>query len=260
MTVWNYLAWTAGQVAGIVLVITTFTDLNGTAAVIVAIYHYCSLHAAGRFPGGSVYRFPAGSPLSCGPGPCYPCGTAASLRRARGPGSNHFYRRILQAFWQCARRNYDYLVAPAPAGFIDNMALQRVFAAKDEKSAKGNITCRFPADDYLWPDPYVHRYYGQIYFACRLRSCQRYAQSFPAGPAQGDAGFAGGRLCRGGCFHRQFYLLVCSSTLEQDVYSVLRNTGKEKPASSLLVNRLFVVLVGLIALVLALKVPVSPRS
>ena len=36
VTVWNYLAWTAGQVAGIVLVITTFTDLNGTAAVIVA--------------------------------------------------------------------------------------------------------------------------------------------------------------------------------------------------------------------------------
>ena len=114
VTVWNYLAWTAGQVAGIVLVITTFTDLNGTAAVIVA---YCSLHAAGRFPGGSVYRFPAGSPLSCGPGPCYPCGTAASLQRARGPGSNHFYRRILQAFWQCARRNYDYLVAPGSRRF-----------------------------------------------------------------------------------------------------------------------------------------------
>ena len=81
------------------------------------LYHYCSLHAAGRFPGGSVYRFPAGSPLSCGPGPCYPCGTAASLRRARGPGSNHFYRRILQAFWQCARRNYDYLVAPGSRRF-----------------------------------------------------------------------------------------------------------------------------------------------
>ena len=37
VTVWNYLAWTAGQVAGIILVITTFTNLNGTTAVIIAI-------------------------------------------------------------------------------------------------------------------------------------------------------------------------------------------------------------------------------
>ncbi len=36
VTVWNYLAWTAGQVAGIILVITTFTNLNGTTAVIIA--------------------------------------------------------------------------------------------------------------------------------------------------------------------------------------------------------------------------------
>lgn len=117
VTVWNYLAWTAGQVAGIVLVITTFTDLNGTAAVIVAYIIIVLFTLLGGFRAGSVYRFPAGSPLSCGPGPCYPCGTAASLRRARGPGSNHFYRRILQAFWQCARRNYDYLVAPGSRRF-----------------------------------------------------------------------------------------------------------------------------------------------
>ena len=40
VTVWNYLAWTAGQVAGIMLIIRTFTDLNpitGVPCLVVSV-------------------------------------------------------------------------------------------------------------------------------------------------------------------------------------------------------------------------------
>lgn len=143
----------------------------------------------------------------------------------------------------------------APAGFIDNMALQRVFAAKDEKSAKGNITAAF----------LLMIIFGLILMFIGIMA--RFILPAGSDPASAMLNLSQLVLPKGmlGLLVAAFAgvavstasstLLVCSSTLEQDVYSVLRNTGKEKPASSLLVNRLFVVLVGLIALVLALKVP-----
>ena len=200
VTVWNYLAWTAGQVAGIVLVITTFTDRNGTAAVIVAYIIIVLFTLLGGFR-AVVYTDSLQAVLFLVVlGLVIPAVLLLHYDVPEALAQTTSIDGFYKLFGSVPAGTMITWWLLAPAGFIDNMALQRVFAAKDEK-----YHCRFPADDYLWPDPYVHRYYGQIYFACRLRSCQRYAQSFPAGPAQGDAGFAGGRLCRGGCFHRQFY-------------------------------------------------------
>ena len=255
VTVWNYLAWTAGQVAGIVLVITTFTDLNGTAAVIVAYIIIVLFTLLGGFR-AVVYTDSLQAVLFL------------VVLGLVIPAVLLLYYDVPEALAQTTSIDGFYKLfgsVPAgtmitwwllaPAGFIDNMALQRVFAAKDEKSAKGNITAAF----------LLMIIFGLILMFIGIMA--RFILPAGSDPASAMLNLSQLVLPKGmlGLLVAAFAgvavstasstLLVCSSTLEQDVYSVLRNTGKEKPASSLLVNRLFVVLVGLIALVLALKVP-----
>ena len=254
VTVWNYLAWTAGQVAGIVLVITTFTDLNGTAAVIVAYIIIVLFTLLGGFR-AVVYTDSLQAVLFLVvlglviPAVLLHYDVPEAL--AQTTSIDGFYK----LFGSVPAGTMITWWLLAPAGFIDNMALQRVFAAKDEKSAKGNITAAF----------LLMIIFGLILMFIGIMA--RFILPAGSDPASAMLNLSQLVLPKGmlGLLVAAFAgvavstasstLLVCSSTLEQDVYSVLRNTGKEKPASSLLVNRLFVVLVGLIALVLALKVP-----
>ena len=255
VTVWNYLAWTAGQVAGIVLVITTFTDLNGTAAVIVAYIIIVLFTLLGGFR-AVVYTDSLQAVLFLVVlGLVIPAVLLLHYDVPEALAQTTSIDGFYKLFGSVPAGTMITWWLLAPAGFIDNMALQRVFAAKDEKSAKGNITAAF----------LLMIIFGLILMFIGIMA--RFILPAGSDPASAMlnlsqlvlpkgmlgllvAAFAGVALSTASST-----LLVCSSTLEQDVYSVLRNTGKEKPASSLLVNRLFVVLVGLIALVLALKVP-----
>ena len=255
VTVWNYLAWTAGQVAGIVLVITTFTDLNGTAAVIVAYIIIVLFTLLGGFR-AVVYTDSLQAVLFLVVlGLVIPAVLLLHYDVPEALAQTTSIDGFYKLFGSVPAGTMITWWLLAPAGFIDNMALQRVFAAKDEKSAKGNITAAF----------LLMIIFGLILMFIGIMA--RFILPAGSDPASAMlnlsqlvlrmgmlgllvAAFAGVAVSTASST-----LLVCSSTLEQDVYSVLRNTGKEKPASSLLVNRLFVVLVGLIALVLALKVP-----
>lgn len=255
VTVWNYLAWTAGQVAGIVLVITTFTDLNGTAAVIVAYIIIVLFTLLGGFR-AVVYTDSLQAVLFLVVlGLVIPAVLLLHYNVPEALAQTTSIDGFYKLFGSVPAGTMITWWLLAPAGFIDNMALQRVFAAKDEKSAKGNITAAF----------LLMIIFGLILMFIGIMA--RFILPAGSDPASAMlnlsqlvlpkrmlgllvAAFAGVAVSTASST-----LLVCSSTLEQDVYSVLRNTGKEKPASSLLVNRLFVVLVGLIALVLALKVP-----
>ena len=255
VTVWNYLAWTAGQVAGIVLVITTFTDLNGTAAVIVAYIIIVLFTLLGGFR-AVVYT----DSLQAGLflvvlGLVIPAVLLLHYDVPEALAQTTSIDGFYKLFGSVPAGTMITWWLLAPAGFIDNMALQRVFAAKDEKSAKGNITAAF----------LLMIIFGLILMFIGIMA--RFILPAGSDPASAMLNLSQLVLPKGmlGLLVAAFAgvavstasstLLVCSSNLEQDVYSVLRNTGKEKPASSLLVNRLFVVLVGLIALVLALKVP-----
>ena len=255
VTVWNYLAWTAGQVAGIVLVITTFTDLNGTAAVIVAYIIIVLFTLLGGFR-AVVYTDSLQAVLFLVVlGLVIPAVLLLHYDVPEALAQTTSIDGFYKLFGSVPAGTMITWWLLAPAGFIDNMALQRVFAAKDEKSAKGNITAAF----------LLMIIFGLILMFIGIMA--RFilpAGSDPASamlnlsqlvPPKGMLGLLVAAFAGVAVSTASSTLLVCSSTLEQDVYSVLRNTGKEKPASSLLVNRLFVVLVGLIALVLALKVP-----
>ena len=255
VTVWNYLAWTAGQVAGIVLVITTFTDLNGTAAVIVAYIIIVLFTLLGGFR-AVVYTDSLQAVLFLVVlGLVIPAVLLLHYDVPEALAQTTSIDGFYKLFGSVPAGTMITWWLLAPAGFIDNMALQRVFAAKDEKSAKGNITAAF----------LLMIIFGLILMFIGIMA--RFILPAGSDPASAMlnlsqlvlpkgmlgllvAAFAGVAVSTASSTRQ-----VCSSTLEQDVYSVLRNTGKEKPASSLLVNRLFVVLVGLIALVLALKVP-----
>ena len=255
VTVWNYLAWTAGQVAGIVLVITTFTDLNGTAAVIVAYSIIVLFTLLGGFR-AVVYTDSLQAVLFLVVlGLVIPAVLLLHYDVPEALAQTTSIDGFYKLFGSVPAGTMITWWLLAPAGFIDNMALQRVFAAKDEKSAKGNITAAF----------LLMIIFGLILMFIGIMA--RFILPAGSDPASAMLNLSQLVLPKGmlGLLVAAFAgvavstasstLLVCSSTLEQDVYSVLRNTGKEKPASSLLVNRLFVVLVGLIALVLALKVP-----
>ena len=255
VTVWNYLAWTAGQVAGIVLVITTFTDLNGTAAVIVAYIIIVLFTLLGGFR-AVVYTDSLQAVLFLVVlGLVIPAVLLLHYDVPEALAQTTSIDGFYKLFGSVPAGTMITWWLLAPAGFIDNMALQRVFAAKDEKSAKGNITAAF----------LLMLIFGLILMFIGIMA--RFILPAGSDPASAMLNLSQLVLPKGmlGLLVAAFAgvavstasstLLVCSSTLEQDVYSVLRNTGKEKPASSLLVNRLFVVLVGLIALVLALKVP-----
>ena len=255
VTVWNYLAWTAGQVAGIVLVITTFTDLNGTAAVIVAYIIIVLFTLLGGFR-AVVYTDSLQAVLFLVVlGLVIPAVLLLHYDVPEALAQTTSIDGFYKLFGSVPAGTMITWWLLAPAGFIDNMALQRVFAAKDEKSAKGNITAAF----------LLMIIFGLILMFIGILA--RFILPAGSDPASAMLNLSQLVLPKGmlGLLVAAFAgvavstasstLLVCSSTLEQDVYSVLRNTGKEKPASSLLVNRLFVVLVGLIALVLALKVP-----
>lgn len=255
VTVWNYLAWTAGQVAGIVLVITTFTDLNGTAAVIVAYIIIVLFTLLGGFR-AVVYTDSLQAVLFLVVlGLVIPAVLLLHYDVPEALAQTTSIDGFYKLFGSVPAGTMITWWLLAPAGFIDNMALQRVFAAKDEKSAKGNITAAF----------LLMIIFGLILMFIGIMA--RFILPAGSDPAsamlnlsqlvlpKGMLGLLVAAFAGGAVSTASSTLLVCSSTLEQDVYSVLRNTGKEKPASSLLVNRLFVVLVGLIALVLALKVP-----
>lgn len=255
VTVWNYLTWTAGQVAGIVLVITTFTDLNGTAAVIVAYIIIVLFTLPGGFR-AVVYTDSLQAVLFLVVlGLVIPAVLLLHYDVPEALAQTTSIDGFYKLFGSVPAGTMITWWLLAPAGFIDNMALQRVFAAKDEKSAKGNITAAF----------LLMIIFGLILMFIGIMA--RFILPAGSDPASAMLNLSQLVLPKGmlGLLVAAFAgvavstasstLLVCSSTLEQDVYSVLRNTGKEKPASSLLVNRLFVVLVGLIALVLALKVP-----
>lgn len=255
VTVWNYLAWTAGQVAGIVLVITTFTDLNGTAAVIVAYIIIVLFTLLGGFR-AVVYTDSLQAVLFLVVlGLVIPAVLLLHYDVPEALAQTTSIDGFYKLFGSVPAGTMITWWLLAPAGFIDNMALQRVFAAKDEKSAKGNITAAF----------LLMIIFGLILMFIGIMA--RFILPAGSDPASAMLNLSQLVLPKGmlGLLVAAFAgvavstasstLLVCSSTLEQDVYSVLRNTGKEKPASSLLVNRLFVVLVGLFALVLALKVP-----
>ena len=255
VTVWNYLAWTAGQVAGIVLVITTFTDLNGTAAVIVAYIIIVLFTLLGGFR-AVVYTDSLQAVLFLVVlGLVIPAVLLLHYDVPEALAQTTSIDGFYKLFGSVPAGTMITWWLLAPAGFIDNMALQRVFAAKDEKSAKGHITAAF----------LMMIIFGLIIMFIGLMA--RFILPAGSDPASAMLNLSQLVLPKGmlGLLVAAFAgvavstasstLLVCSSTLEQDVYSVLRNTGKEKPASSLLVNRLFVVLVGLTALVLSLKVP-----
>lgn len=255
VTVWNYLAWTAGQVAGIVLVITTFTDLNGTVAVVIAYAIIVLFTLLGGFR-AVVYTDSMQSVLFLVIlGAVIPIlllvkfdVSAAFTQTAAIDGFYKLFGSVpggMMVTW--------WLLAPA--GFIDNMALQRVFAAKDERSAKRNITNSF----------ILMIVFGLILTFIGVMA--RYVLPAGSDPASAMLDISKLVLPKGllGLLIAAFAgvavstasstLLVCSSTLEKDVYSVLRKKPEGKKDSALLVNRVFVAVIGLAALVLALKVP-----
>lgn len=252
VTVWNYLAWTAGQVAGIILIIQTFTDLNPIIAVIITYLVMITFTMLGGFRAvvhtdafqAILFILIIGAVIPA----IILCNYDLSSIINGTSQINGFYK-LFGSVPKDAMISWWLL---APAGFIDTMAFQRIFAAKDEKTARQSIIRAFG----------MMIIFGLILvFIGTAAKVILPADSDPASVMlimaqtvlpKGLLGLLVAALVGVAMSTASTTLLVCSATIEQDVYSVIRpNDGKSK----LKMHRLLVIAVGLLALVVALKVP-----
>ena len=253
VTVWNYLAWTAGQVAGIILVITTFTNLNGTAAVIIAYIIIVIFTVLGGLR-AVLYTDSFQSVLFLLViGLVIPVVILSRYNVAEAIDSTRQIDGYYSLFSSVPSGTMITWWLLAPAGFIDTMAFQRIFAAKDEKSAKKNIEGAFILMvifgivlTFIGVMAHVILPNGSDPATVMLDTVKVILPSGIRGLLV--VAFAGVAVSTASST-----LLACSTTLEQDVFAVLYK-GEYNNKTAILVNRIFVGVIGLLSLVLALKV------
>lgn len=253
VTVWNYLAWTAGQVAGIILVITTFTDLDGTAAVIIAYSVIVVFTVLGGLR-AVLYTDSVQSILFLTViGLIIPIAIISKYNVAEAIDATKQIGGYYNLFGGTPSGLMITWWLLAPAGFIDTMAFQRIFAAKDEKSAKKNIQGAFVLMvvfglilTFIGIMAHTILPEGSDPASIMLETVRVILPSGLRGLIV--AAFAGVAVSTASST-----LLVCSTTLEQDVFAPLYK-GNYDNKKAIFVNRAFVVVIGLLALVLALKV------
>lgn len=253
VTVWNYLAWTAGQVAGIILVITTFTNLDGTSAVIIAYVVIVIFTVLGGLRAvlytdsfqSVLFLLVIGLVIPAVIISKYNVAEVIDTTKQIGGFYNPFGNvpsGMMVTWWLLA-----------PAGFIDTMAFQRIFAAKDEKSAKKNIEGAFVLMvvfgiilTFIGIMAHVILPKGSDPATVMLETVKTILPSGIRGLLV--AAFAGVAVSTASST-----LLACSTTLEQDVFAVLYK-GEYSSKKAITVNRVFVCIIGLLSLILALKV------
>ena len=253
VTVWNYLAWTAGQVAGIMLIISTFTNISPVTGVIITYAVMIIFTMLGGFRAvvntdsfqATIFIVVIGLIIPIAICTHFDIGTALDTTR-QIEGFYSIFRSVprgLMITW--------WLLAPA--GFIDTMAFQRIFAAKDETTAKRSIIIAFIM---------------MIVFGAILTFIGVAARGIL--PADTDAasvmlnisslvqpkgmlGLLVAAFIGVAMSTASTTLLVCSATIEQDIISVFREGGDDR--SKIRAHRIIAVIVGLFALVIALKIP-----
>ncbi|MCI8582127.1 MAG: sodium:solute symporter family protein [Dorea sp.] len=252
VTVWNYLAWTAGQVAGIILIIQTFTDLNPVITVIITYLVMITFTMLGGFravvhtdafqailfiliigvaiPVIILFRYDIGSIFN----------TTSQI--------DGFYK-MFSSVPKEAMISWWLL---APAGFIDTMAFQRIFAAKDEKIAKQSIIRAFGMMIVFGIILVFIGVAARVILPSGTNPASAMLVIAQTVLPKGLLGLLIAALVGVAMSTASTTLLVCSATIEQDIYSVIRPNGK---TSKLNMHRLLVIVVGLLALIAALKVP-----
>ena len=253
VTSWNYLAWTAAQVSGIILIITTFTDLDSTASVVIAYLVIIAFTLLGGFRAvvhtdvlqAIVFLLIIGvvTPLIAVAN--YDC-VGAFRDAAAIPGFYSLFSSVpfgtMVTWWLLL-----------PAGFIDTMAFQRVFASKDDRSARRGITSAFILMTVFG---FILMFLGVVAKAIlpsdidpANTALMLFAEILPTG----FIGLLVAALLGVAMSTASTTLIVCAATIERDIFSVFvpNTSGKTK----LQMSRLFVLLFGLLALIVALKIP-----
>ncbi len=253
VTVWNYLAWTAGQVAGIMLIIGTFTDLNPIVGVIITYFVMIVFTMLGGFR--AVVNTDAFQAILF----LVIIGVVIPLLIMTHYSPTEIYAQTsgISGYYSLfasvpAGTMFTWWML-APSGFIDTMAFQRIFAAKDESSAKKSINIAFA----------LMVVFGLILTFIGVASKVILPNDIdPSGTMlllvqkllpKGLLGLIVAAFVGVAMSTASTTLLVCSTTIEQDIYSVV--SSKENKETDLKMSRILVILIGLAALVFALKVP-----
>ena len=253
VTVWNYLAWTAGQVAGIMLIIRTFTDLNPITGVIITYVVMIVFTMLGGFR--AVVNTDAFQSILFLAiiGVVIPI----LILTHYSPAEIYAQTSNIQGYYSLfasvpAGTMFTWWML-APSGFIDTMAFQRIFAARDESSAKKSINIAFA----------LMVIFGSILTFIGVASRVILpADIDPSGAMlllvqnllpKGMLGLIVAAFVGVAMSTASTTLLVCSTTIEQDIYSVV--FAKSEKETDLKMNRILVILIGFAALIFALKVP-----
>ncbi len=253
VTVWNYVAWTAGQVAGIMLVINTFTDISPVLGVIITYLVMIIFTMLGGFR--AVVNTDSFQAILF----IVVIGIIIPVIIFSNYDVGEIFREtskidgFYSVFSSVPAGSMITWWLLAPAGFIDTMAFQRIFAAKDESSAKKSIIYAFIMMILFGLVLIFIGIAAKVILPDNIDPASTMLLLVEKVLPTGLLGLLVAAVVGVGMSTASTTLLVCSATIEQDIYSVLRPGRKEK--SKLKAHRILVLIVGLVSLILALKVP-----
>ncbi len=253
VTSWNYMAWTAAQVSGIMLVVTSFTNINAVGAVIIAYLVIIIYTLLGGFRGVVLTDVVQASIFILIIGVVAPLiiffnfnGAEVFAQTAHIPNYYNLFGNVpptLMVGW--------FLLMPA--GFIDTMGLQRVFAADSPKNAKRGVMNGFVLMVIFGLILTFMGIAAKVILPADVDPASSMILLMNEILPKWLIGFLVAAFMSVGMSTASTSLLVTATTLERDVISVLKPNMDDK--KRLLASRFLVALIGLASLVLALKVP-----
>jgi len=254
VTSWNYLAWAACQVFALSLIFNLFTGISPIIGAIIAFLIVILYTLLGGFRAVvitdviqalimlSVIMIAAPILVLVKGG-----GWTVILSKTRDIPD--FYTVFKGAG---TKTLIVWLLSLFPAAFIDPGGLQRVFAAKDPGTAKRGLLL----------SALFYFFFGIAitFLGIASRAILPSIEANMAMPAlmskllpTGLLGLVIAAFLATAMSTADTSLLIVASTLQRDIYAHFRPNITEK--ERLIVNRILIVLLGLIALVVALKVP-----
>ena len=252
VTSWNYLAWAAVQIFALKLILTTFTDMNTIVFVVIfflIVVLYTMIGGMQFVVASDVIQAILFIVLLIIIAPFF------ALKSAGGWQNIYNATNDIPAFYTIfegtgTKTLLIWFVSLVPAAFIDPGGLQRVFSACDPQSARKGL--------YISAVIYFIFGIAITFLGLAARTLFPDIEAQKAMPMLishimpvGLKGLSIAAFLAVAMSTADTALLVVSTTLQRDIYAHFRPSISNR--ERLIVNRIFILLLGIIALLIALK-------
>lgn len=252
VTSWNYIAWAAVQVFALTLILTTFTDLDATTGAVIVfaiVTLYTTIGGMEFVVVSDVIQAILFIGLFVVVAPFFALKAVGGWEHLylNTRDVPNFYSLFQGAGWKTL---LIWFVSLTPAAFIDPGGLQRVNAAANPRAARN---CLLIGASFFFVFGIAITFLGVTARVSMPDIAPE--QALPALLLHimpvGLKGLSIGALLAVAMSTTDTALLVVATTLQRDVYSFFRKNISDR--ERIVVNRVLIVLVGFLALLIALK-------